>query len=266
MNLEELAGHWALVTGASSGIGREFCLQLARASVNLVVVARRKELLDDLARQVEASFGVKCMVLAEDLSVPGASGRIRAALVTENIRVRLLINNASAGPWGRFEKKSAAEFEANVQLVMGTPVAMCREFLPDLSVFPTSVIINLSSPAALQPIPYKAVYSSAKTGLHYFSLALYQEWKDKGIYVQTLMPGPTKSELDEKGGAYKSALAELRRPPEEIVALSLSILDGKTPFVTSAKGTYKQRVFTGLFPIKFVLKTVAKMFYPPEGR
>ena len=107
-------------------------------------------------------------------------------------------------------------------------------------------MINLSSPAALQPVPYKAVYSAAKTCLHNFSLALHGEWQARGILVQTLLPGPTATELDTKGGAYKSELGAARRPPAEIVGESLRRLETGAPFVTTNKGTYKQRLFAGI--------------------
>lgn len=264
--LEQFRGHWALVTGASSGIGAEFCRQLAAAGLHLVLVARRRERLVELADELRDRFGVQTHVIALDLSEPDAAQRLHQATQQLELRIRLLVNNAAYGPWGSFEKTSAQTYERLIQLVAMLPISLCRRYLPDLSSFPTSAIINLSSPAALQPVPYKAAYSAAKACLHNFSLALHAEWAKHGIAVQTLLPGPTASELDALGGAYPSLLTEERRPPAEVVAASLGALQQGRPFVTTNRGTYKQRVFAGLAPIRFVIREVNRMFQAPPGR
>ena len=266
MKLQEMRGHWALISGASSGIGAEFCRQLAAAGINLVMVARRKPLLDELAARLSSAHGIRVLALPIDLSVRDSARHVKAATDQASIRVRLLVNNAAYGPWGSFEKTSAQTYESMVQLLAATPIALCHAYLSDLESFPSSAVINLSSPAALQPVPYKAVYSAAKTCLHNFSLALHGEWQARGILVQTLLPGPTATELDAKGGAYKSELGETRRPPGEIVAESLRRLETGAAFVTTNKGTYKQRLFAGIAPVSMVIREVKRMFQAPPGR
>jgi len=188
MRIEEWKGDWALVTGASSGIGREFCVQLAATGMNLVMVARRGARLADLAHALQLQHATKSVVIEQDLGLPGAATAVKQRADNEGIAVRLLINNAAFGPWGPFENTTAEIYERLVHLVAATPIAMCRLFLPDLASFPSGAIINLSSPAALQPIPYKAVYSAAKSCLHNFSLALYEEWHESGVTVLTAAP------------------------------------------------------------------------------
>lgn len=266
MNLQKCRGDWALVTGASSGIGAEFCRRLAALGINLVMAARRQTLLEELSDDLKSRHGIRTLVVPIDLSQAGSAQVVCDTTLAAGIKVRLLINNAAFGPWGSFEKTSAQTYEEIVQLVAGTPIALCRLYLSDLESFNGSAVINLSSPAALQPVPYKAVYSAVKTCLHNFSLALYGEWQDKGIRVQTLLPGPTATELDAKGGAYKSELGEQRRPVSEIVQESLAKLGQDVPFVTTNKGSYKQRVFSGVAPIKMVIREVKKMFAAPPGR
>jgi short-subunit dehydrogenase len=263
--LGELAGFWALVTGASSGIGAEFCKQLAAAKVNLVMVARRTDRMNALADALMREHGVRTLVSAVDLSDARAVDVVMSTLLEQQVRIRLLVNNAAYGPWGRFEAADVETYSHLVQLVTGTPIAFCRAFFDDFCSFPGAAVINLSSPAAIQPVPYKAAYSAAKTGLHYFSLALYEEWRSRNILVQTLIPGPTESELDEKGNAYPSALPEDREPPGRVVRLSLENLGHDKPVVTAATGIFKQRFFNGLFPYKTITRTVGKMFYPPPG-
>jgi short-subunit dehydrogenase len=234
--------------------------------MNIVMVARRKKLLDELSSELEYDYKIKTKVLQIDLSEFNSANLVKMATSKEGIKIRLLINNAAFGPWGSFEKTSHETYEKLIQLVATTPISLCHLYMTDLESFPNSLIINLSSPAALQPVPYKAVYSAAKSCLHNFSLALYGEWQDKGIMIQTLLPGPTATEIDIKSGAYQSVLKEIRRPSAEIVNESLRHLDKNIPFVTTYKGTYKQRLFAGIAPIKMVIREVKKMFAPPLGR
>jgi hypothetical protein len=263
--LDECAGSWALVTGASSGIGVEFCRQLAQGRINLVMIARRADRMHALADALMQEQGIRTLVLTVDLSEHRAVADILQALERHRIRIRLLFNNAAYGPWGRFEETDVLTYQRLVQLVMGTPVSLTRGLFEDFRGFPSAAVVNLSSPAAIQPVPYKAAYSAAKTGLHYFSLALYEEWKSRNILVQTLIPGPTESELDVKGNAYPSALPEEREPPERVVRMCLQALGTDRPVVTAASGIFKQRFFNGVFPYRTITKTVGKMFLPPSA-
>jgi short-subunit dehydrogenase len=264
MTLSDFRGHWALVTGASSGIGHEFALQLAQAGVNLVLVARREERLQTLAETLQRQHGVATHVVAADLGAAGAAGALKARLADAGIRVRLLCNNAGAGRWGRFEAGSAADYERINALNTSALVSMCHAFFGDLASFPGSAVINVSSAAAYQPIPYMAMYAASKAFVQSFSQALHGEWKEHGILVQTLVPGPTESEFDAKAGAYESALAQ-RDTPAQVVRASLLGLDKGMPVVAVAKGTYKQRFFAGLFPPAMVIREVGKMFKPPAS-
>lgn len=265
MQLSFMLDHWALVTGASSGIGMEFCRQLAAAGANVVMVARRLDRLQALAAELTGAHGVQAIPLQMDLSVAGSAAKLKAETSRLGVAIRLLVNNAAFGPWGRFERTDADTYERMIQLIAGTPIALCSHYRTDLQSFEGSAVINLSSPAALQPVPYKAAYSAGKSCMHNFSIALHGEWMEEGILVQTLLPGPTASELDGLGGAYRSELGEDRRPPSEVVKTSLAALTAGRPFVTTNKGTYKQRVFAGVAPVGMIIKEVKRMFAPPDG-
>lgn len=265
MQLSDLTGHWALVTGASSGIGEEFAGQLAQAGMRLVLVARREERLQAVVDRLRTRYGVDARAIVADLADTAAPARIRAELDDAGIRVRLLCNNAGAGRWGRFEATEARVYDELGTLNTTALVAMCRRFFDHLAAFPSSAVINVSSAAAYQPVPYMAVYAASKAFVQSFSQALHGEWKEHGILVQTLVPGPTDTEFDAKAGAYESALME-RDPPADVVRASLAGLERGVPVVTAAKGTYKQRVFAGLAPPAMVIREVGKMFKPPAGK
>jgi short-subunit dehydrogenase len=263
MRLEEARGSWALVTGTTSGIGKEFCHQLAAAGLSVVMVARRESLLNELAEQLAREYHVQTRTIALDLSQADAAAQVKARLDQEQIRVRLLCNNAGSGRWGRFEAHPVQAHEETIRLNTVALMELCWYLLPDLSSHPTSVIINVSSQAAYQPVPFMAVYAATKAFVQSFSQALYGEWKDRGVLVQTLVPGPTATEFDARSGAYESAVKE-RGAPADVVRLALAHLGGDAPVVTNAKGTFQQRLFAGLAPPRMVIKTVARMFQPPE--
>lgn len=231
--------------------------------VNLTLVARRTELLEALAQELVRRHGIAVRVAPEDLSDEAAPARLRSLLDTEGLRIKLLVNNAAAGRWGRFENCDAESYRQLISLNITALTAMCREFLPHLASHPRSAVINVSSQAAYQPVPYMAVYAATKAYVQHFSLALYEEWRERGIHVQTLVPGPTISEFDAKAGAYASAVAE-RHSPAQAVRAALTHLTHDGPLTLSAQGVWKQRLFAGLFPPRVVVREVAKMFRPPE--
>lgn len=263
MRLSDAKGDWALVTGASCGIGHEFATQLAQAGMNVVLVARSEEKLQTLADTLRARHGIAAHVAVADLAVAGAADALQAQLAQAGIRVRLLCNNAGAGRWGRFEDSTAADYEKINALNTTALVSMCHAFFADLASFPLSAVINVSSAAAYQPVPYMAMYAASKAFVQHFSQALHGEWKEHGILVQTLVPGPTESEFDARAGAYESALTK-RDTPDKVVRASLAGLERGMPVVTVARGTYKQRFFAGLFPPAMVIREVGKMFKPPK--
>lgn len=264
LDTPEWRGHWALVTGASSGIGREFCLQLAAKGLNLVLLARREQQLGKLADELRANHGTQTMIITLDLANPQTPAEIKRRLQEAGISIRLLVNNAAFGRWGRFEDQASALYQDLLQVDAIAPTHLCLELLPDLASHPSSAIIMLSSPAALQPVPYMAVYAAAKAYLHALAQALHAELAGRGILVQTLVPGPTATEFDQMAGAYQSALTA-RGTPEDVVRASLQGLVRGRAVVWQARGTMTQRMFA-LMPARWVLSKVAGMFAPPAER
>lgn len=260
LRLETLRGAWALVTGASSGIGREFARQLAAAGVNLVLVARRAQALSDLATDLEVQHGVRVVALPTDLAQPGAPEVLRARLRQAGIRLRLLVNNAALGHWGDFSAEGKAHYEAMLRVNTWAPLALCLAFEQDLTQAPGGAVINVASPAAYQPVPHLAVYAASKAFLYSFSLALHQEWGGRGVLVQTLLPGPTDTDLP---GARAGGVGRLVAAAETVGA-SLAGLRRGAAIVTTARGTLLQRVFA-LLPARLVLPQVARLFRARPG-
>lgn len=263
MNLEEFEGHWAVVTGASAGIGREFTEQLARRKVNVVLVARRGVLLDALAMGLRQSEGVQVRTLALDLAERDSAATLTQFLTEHSIAPKLLVNNAGVGHWGRFEGADAHAYRRLLSVNAMATMQTCLALFPILSTQRPSAIINLSSQATFQPMPFMAAYAASKAFVHHLSLALYEEWREHGIYVQTLVPGPTATEFDALAGAYPTQLSAERDPPSKTVTASLLAFESEDPLVISASGTVVQQLFAALAPTRMVLDKVGQMFRPP---
>ena len=264
MRIEDLKNHWALVTGASSGIGHEFAVQLAAAGVNLVLVARRAQRLQTLATNLRGGHGVQVLVLPADLARPGVAVQVRDRLRQEGVTIRLLVNNAALGRWARFEASPSGFYEDMIRVNASAMVSLCREFLPDLTRYPSSAIINVSSAAAYQPVPFMAVYAATKAFAHSFSQALHAEWQERGVLVQTLVPGHAQTELEgAKAGAHGSAIKRVSAIDESVRA-ALTHLGTGVPLVVTARNVLWQRLFA-LLPSGLVLRQVSRMFRPSEG-
>lgn len=268
-SLALLKESWALVTGASAGIGEEFCRQLAAAGVNVVMVARSQGKLQALGNDLHARHGVDFLAVGADLGQPGGVDGVLEQLQRAEIRVRLLVNNAAFGRWGAFSggdvRQDLAMYESMLTLNVVTPTLLCRALHADLRATAPSAVINVSSPAVFQPIPYMAAYAASKAALHSLSLALSEEWREDGILVQTLLPAPTASGFDARAGAYESELGSHRDLPSVAVKRSLDALGAGEVMVATAPGTYKQRFFGALFPPRFVVAKVAGMFHPKSS-
>jgi hypothetical protein len=262
--LQDCSGGWAVVTGASAGIGQAFARQLAARGLNLVLVARREALLQALADELAKAHRVRVVPVALDLSSPGA-GETLARHVDRlgEARLRLVVNNAGCGRWGPFTTEEAGRYAETVRLNCAAMVEVTAALLPGLKRSAPSALVNVSSQAAYQPVPYMAVYGASKAFVQSFSQALFEELAPAGVLVQTLVPAPTATEFDQRAGAYTSAVVG-RGSPEAVVSASLAGLERSAAVASNAKGLWKQRLFAGLFRPEFVVRQVGKMFRPPS--
>lgn len=264
MNLREAKGDWALVTGASAGIGREFAVQLAEAGMNVILAARRDSLIIELGKEIISRYSVKTLSLQTDVTSEQDIHNLKQTLASKGIKVRLLVNNAGCASCGCFEKIPLADYIQIVHLNALAPVYLTYSFFDDLASFPSSAVINVASSAAFNPVPYMAVYAASKAFVSNFGQALYGELGPRGIMVQTLLPGPTITDLGNRAVEFAPVLKKISQHPRDVVAKSLTELARGTPLVITGKGTLKQRVFSAIFPRKIVLRMVARMFKPKE--
>ncbi|MBJ6613337.1 MULTISPECIES: SDR family NAD(P)-dependent oxidoreductase [unclassified Streptomyces] len=226
----------ALVTGASSGLGREFAARLAARGHDLVLVARSRDRLEAVAEQLTKAHGVTVHVLVHDLARPGAGRAVARELAERSLTVGLLVNNAGFGTAGRFEEIPA---ERDHDLLMVNVVALVdltHALLPGMLERGSGAVLNVGSTAGYQPSPYLSVYSASKTFVLNFSLALRQEYRGRGIRVTALCPGPVETRFFEVVGTRNAAVAGRFTTPEPVVRAGLKALDRDRAYVTPGLG------------------------------
>jgi short-subunit dehydrogenase len=185
----------ALITGASAGLGVEFARQLSRRGHALVLVARRKDRLDELAKELG-----NARTVAIDLSRKDAAAKLMADVDGAGEQVELLINNAGFGLIGRFAELDAERERQMIDLNVATLTDLCRIVAPQMIARKSGGIINVASTAAFQPGPKMAVYFATKAYVLSLTEALHEELKPHGVHVTCLCPGPTRTEFGDVAG------------------------------------------------------------------
>jgi short-subunit dehydrogenase len=185
----------ALVTGASAGLGVEFCRQLASRCDVIIAVARRGERLDEIAKELAAQVEVHCLE-ADLITVEGVAATMEA--LRQKGPVDYLVNNAGFSPLGEFSQLPIDEQRAMLSLHCDTTITLCRAAIPFMRELGAGTIINVSSVAAFVPNKGIAVYGASKVFLNYFSQALQDEVLSNGIEVQALCPGYTRTEFHDE--------------------------------------------------------------------
>jgi short-subunit dehydrogenase len=191
----------ALITGASFGIGMEFARIFAREGYNLVLVARNGDRLRQLASELEKAHGTRSLILATDLTEPGAAAYVLDQTTRADIQVDVLVNNAGFGQYGLFADSDLEECLRQIQLNVTTLTHLTRLYLPAMMERKTGSILNVASTAAFQPGPLMAVYFATKAYVLHFSEALANELRGSGITVTCLCPGATATEFHKRANA-----------------------------------------------------------------
>jgi hypothetical protein len=190
----------ALVTGASAGIGGAIAHELARRGHDLILVARRQDRLQALAKELHDTYRVHADVLPCDLGDAAARGRLAEQVDQLGLEVDVLINNAGFATSGAFDKSDLDRELEQVRVLVESVMALTRAFVPGMVARHRGAILNVASTAGMQPLPYNAGYSAAKAYVITFSEALHQELRGKGITVTVMCPGPVKTEFWDIAG------------------------------------------------------------------
>ena len=181
---------YALITGASKGIGKSIAYQLAKQGYPLLLVARSEAELKALSDDLQIQYGIEALFLSIDLSTNGASQKVTDWIKTNNYPVGVLVNNAGYGVWGNFSQSSLTDQLGMMQLNMNVVVELSHLLIPLLSQEKQAYILNISSTAAYQAVPTLAVYSATKAFVLSFTRALRFELAKTSISVSCFSPGP----------------------------------------------------------------------------
>ncbi|RYE35453.1 MAG: SDR family oxidoreductase [Sphingobacteriaceae bacterium] len=254
---------YALITGASKGIGKAIAQQLAARKTDLLLVARSAEVLAQVAQELSQKYGVKTAYLAIDLSATDAAEKVYNWCIQNNYTVNILVNNAGYGLSGTFDKYTSAENLNMMQLNMLAPVALTQLFLPQLLLQPKAYILNTASSAAYQSVPGLSLYAASKAFLLSFSRGLHQELRNKNVSVTCVSPGATDTDFvvrAQLGAKGLKAASQVNMSPETVAKIAVqAMFRGKAEVITGAVN--KLSVFAAwLLPKSFVERTAMKIY------
>lgn len=196
----------ALITGASSGIGKEFARIHAQNGGDLVIVARRESNLIDLKNELESKYNIQAHTITKDLSINNSTQEIYDEVKSEGIEINYLINNAGFGGRGKFHER---DWEKDLSMINVNIIALThltRLFLPDMVARNEGHVLNVSSTASLMPGPLQAIYFATKAFVTSLSNALVNELEDTNVKVSVLLPGATRTEFAQSSNMENTKL------------------------------------------------------------
>lgn len=262
---------YALITGASKGIGKEFAISLAKRKYNLLLVARTGNLLSELAEELQKKYGITVHCKPIDLSVANAAEEIVAWCKAGGYDVNVLVNNAGYGLHGAFEKVSLTEQLNMMWLNMSTTVQLTYLALPLLHKYSgKAYILNVASTAAYQAVPYLTVYSATKSFVLSFTRGLRHELMGSNISVTCLSPGAVDTHFMERAGMDKvkkiaRQAAKFNMQADVVAEFGIdAMLKSKAEVVPGMAN--KVGVFANRLMPKNVVEGVAKGLYSPENQ
>lgn len=233
----EFDGKWALVTGASAGIGVALARELARHGAKLVLTARRKDRLESLAAEFAAQ-GVETRIVVADLNDPAAPQQIYDATEGTGLAVDILINNAGLGQYGAFSSSQPEQEFSMVRVNCEAVVRLSRLFVPRMVERRRGWVLVVASTASFQPLPYLATYAATKVFDRFFALGLAEEVAPYGIHVTALCPGTTESEFFEvaRAGVFRTRKLQ---SAEEVARIGLAaLLRGQRTILPKLSGRF----------------------------
>jgi uncharacterized protein len=257
------SGKWALVTGASAGIGKALAEQLARVGTHLILTARRRERLEALAQTLSDTHKIQTRIFVADLTQPDASEKIFQFTQGQGLEIDLLVNNAGFGAYGEFHTVETKRFLDMVQVNCSAVVHLTHLYLPLMVARRRGYILIVASTASFQAVPYISTYAATKAFDLLFAEGIAEEVKSYGVRVCALCPGSTESEFGEVAGQTNVAASKRHRETAEKVARTgLRALEKGKSYIVSGVPNYLGVLGERLVSRGLVTRVAASMFRP----
>jgi uncharacterized protein len=258
--------HYALVTGASSGIGKAIAYELASRKVDLILVALPQTGLPDVSDQISNEYAVDVKFYELDLTQEGSASQLYKWCGQQDLRINTLINNAGLGTQGSFEHTTVSDLETMLKLNNQVLVMLSYYFLPDLKLHQPSAILNVGSLASFMNIPGKAVYAASKSFVYSFSRSLRLEVRQHRVSVSCLCPGGTMTSdrvMKNIGKLGFAGKAMLQRPDEVAKVAVRQMYQGRKLIIPGWHNRLLYKLWM-LMPQKIVDMILCLIFFKRE--
>jgi len=247
-----------LITGASSGIGEAFAQRLAAEGHNLLLVARSEEKLRTLCGELEREHKITADFVPLDLIDRDADERLFNETQKRGLEVDFLINNAGFGSGGDFATLDIQKELAIIDLNVRALVALTHRYLTPMRERKGGTIINVSSAAGFQPLPFMATYAATKAFVTSFTEAIAEENRPFGIQMLALCPGSTKTNFFDASGIDRPVQVKGQQTVDEVIDTAMNALGGTRSKVVSGWANYLASLSTNFVPNKLITRAVGK--------
>jgi uncharacterized protein len=254
---------YALITGASKGIGKAIAIELAKRKINVLLVARSEELLKQHAVEIANTYKVQVDYLVIDFTKTTAAAEVKQWCDEKKYSVNILVNNAGYGLSGAFEKYSLQEYTGILQININAVVSLCHIFLNDFKKLPQSYILNIASTTAYQSVPGFSVYAASKSFIKSFTRSLNFELKDTNVSVTCVSPGGTDTEFARVADVSKAALKaadKFNMTPEAVAMIAVNAMFNKKTEVITGFINKVGAFLSWLLPQKFIEANLYKIY------
>lgn len=249
-----------LITGASQGIGLELARVFAKNNFDLVLVARDKEKLREVAKELSKNHKIQVVTISKDLSEHKSYFELYNTIKKQGLKIEILVNNAGFGNFGNFSETDLSKEESMIDVNVKALTSLTKLFLQDMLKRKSGKILNVASTAAFQPGPLMAVYFATKAYVLSLSEALSEELKGTGVSVSALCPGPTTSQFQERAGMQNANLFKKKKvmSSEEVAQIAFKgLMENKRVIIPGFRN--KVSAFLGrILPRSIVLPSVKR--------
>jgi uncharacterized protein len=253
---------YALITGASSGIGLELAEQLAKKKIDLLLVARSEDKLKEICNKFQSTYQIKATYLSIDLSASDAIPKVENWILKNSFAVNILINNAGYGIWGRVDATARESLTNMMQLNMNVVATLCHALIPELKKHNQSYILNVASTAAYQAVPTLSTYAASKAFVVLFTRGLRLELRDSSVSVSCLSPGATSTNFIDRAGmnSLKEKAEKFSMSAKDVAQIAINGMFNKKAEILPGFVNWISVQLTYLMP-KFIPERIAAGLY-----